>query len=115
GWDRRARFRRVYPVGGLHKSKRGRAVQMAPARLPETMFFLDRSSAIGLQAQIRESVVSAILARQAVAGAAMPSTRRLAQYLGVSRITVTLAYQELASQGFLEVSSRSGFRVAGDP
>src|SRR5690606_27996782 len=88
---------------------------MAPARLPETMFFLDRSSAIGLQAQIRESVVSAILARQAVAGARMPSTRKLAHYLSVSRITVTLAYQELASQGYLEVTSRSGFRVAGDP
>ena len=88
---------------------------MAPARLPETMFFLDRSSAIGLQAQIRERVVSAILAGQAVPGARMPSTRKLAQYLDVSRITVTLAYQELASQGYLEVASRSGFRVAGDP
>lgn len=87
---------------------------VAPA-LPETTFFLDRSGGIGLQAQIRESVVSAVLARQAVAGARMPSTRKLAQYLGVSRITVTLAYQELAAQGFLEVSSRSGYRVAGNP
>jgi len=88
---------------------------MAPGRLPETMFFLDRSSAIGLQAQIRESVVSAILARQAVAGARMPSTRKLSEYLGVSRITVTLAYQELTSQGYLEATSRGGFWVAGDP
>ena len=89
--------------------------EMAPAALPETTFFLDRSGGIGLQAQIRESVVSAVLARQAVAGARMPSTRRLAQYLGVSRITVTLAYQELAAQGYLEVNSRSGYRVAGNP
>lgn len=88
---------------------------MAPASLPETTFFLDRSNGIGLQSQIRETVVSAVLARQAVAGARMPSTRKLAQYLGVSRITVTLAYQELAAQGYLEVSSRSGYRVAGNP
>src|SRR5690606_16474057 len=45
----------------------------------------------------------------------MPSTRRLAQYLKISRITVTLAYQELVSQGYLEVNDRSAHWVAGNP
>ena len=83
--------------------------------LSETTFFLDRSSGMGLQAQIRESVVSAVLSGQIMPGVRMPSTRRLAEYLNVARITVTLAYQELVSQGYLEVSHRRAYRVAGDP
>lgn len=88
---------------------------MASVSLPEAMFFLDRSRGVGLQAQIRETLVSAVLSGRAIAGSRLPSTRSLAQYLGVSRITVTLAFQELASQGYLEVTSRSAYRVAGNP
>lgn len=45
-------------------------------------------------------------------GRRLPSTRKLADYLKVSRITVTLAYQELASQGYVEVLARRVYRVA---
>lgn len=88
---------------------------MAPHAISESIFFLDRSSRIGLQAQIRETVVSAVLSGRLVPGARLPSTRKLADYLNISRITVTLAYQELASQGYLEATRRSSYRVAGNP
>ncbi|PWK74097.1 PLP-dependent aminotransferase family protein [Aminobacter sp. AP02] len=88
---------------------------MALATVSETIFFLDRASRIGLQAQIRETVVSAVLSGRLHPGAQLPSTRKLAQYLNISRITVTLAYQELASQGYVETASRSSYRVAGNP
>lgn len=42
----------------------------------------------------------------------MPSSRKLANHLGVARMTVTLAFQELVDQGFLEARSRSGYSVA---
>src|SRR5690625_4599584 len=45
-------------------------------------------------------------------GAALPSTRRLARHLGLSRITVTNAYQELISQGYLVSRDRSACIVA---
>ncbi|WP_269933082.1 MocR-like pyridoxine biosynthesis transcription factor PdxR [Aminobacter sp. HY435] len=88
---------------------------MAQAIVSETVFFLDRTSRIGLQAQVRETVVSAVLSGRLQPGAQLPSTRKLAEYLNISRITVTLAYQELASQGYVETASRSAYRVAGNP
>lgn len=80
-----------------------------------TIFFIDGSRNTGLQSQIRETTVSAILSGAVLPGASMPSTRRLADYLKVSRLTVTLAYQELVSQGYLEVHSRSAYHVAAAP
>ncbi len=80
-----------------------------------TIFFIDGERNTGLQAQIREATVSAILSGAVLPGARMPSTRELASYLKVSRLTVTLAYQELVSQGYLDVRSRSAYQVAAKP
>ncbi len=88
---------------------------MAHPTVSETVFFLDRTSRVGLQAQIRETVVSAVLAGRIQPGAQLPSTRKLADYLNISRITVTLAYQELASQGYVETASRSAYRISDNP
>lgn len=83
--------------------------------ISETIFFIDRESGIGLQTQVRETVVSAVLAGRVQPGARLPSTRKLAEYLHVSRITVTLAYQELISQGYVEAVDRSSYRIADNP
>lgn len=80
--------------------------------MSEAIFFLDKTSRGGLQAQIRETLVSGILSGRLLPGARLPSTRKLAEYLKISRITVTLAYQELASQGYIEVTARSVYRVS---
>lgn len=78
----------------------------------EGIFHIDRSRDRGLQAQVRESVVAGVVAGRILPGARLPSTRALADYLGISRLTVSLAYQELVSQGYLEASERSGYRIA---
>ncbi|WP_457579825.1 MocR-like pyridoxine biosynthesis transcription factor PdxR [Ensifer canadensis] len=88
---------------------------MARISVPETIFFIDRASRTSLQAQIRETVVSAVLSGRLPPGAQLPSTRKLASYLNISRLTVTLAYQELATQGYLDVVDRSSYRVADKP
>lgn len=46
------------------------------------------------------------------AGAQVPSTRALAADLGVSRTTVTAAYEQLAAEGFLATSAGRAARVA---
>ncbi|MFC3227620.1 PLP-dependent aminotransferase family protein [Marinibaculum pumilum] len=46
-------------------------------------------------------------------GEALPSTRALAAELGVSRGTVTAAYEQLHAEGFLEASQGARTRVAG--
>lgn len=86
---------------------------MGQHTVSEAVFFVDRSSRSGLQSQIRETLVSAILSGRLLPGARLPSTRKLAGYLNISRITVTLAYQELASQGYLAAKGRSAYFVAG--
>lgn len=85
---------------------------MSHQTVSETIFFVDRQSPTGLQSQLRETLVSTILSGRLVPGARLPSTRKLADYLGISRITVTLAYQELASQGYLEARHRSAYFIA---
>ena len=49
------------------------------------------------------------------AGARAPSTRALAADLGVSRTTVTAAYEQLAAEGFLRTSLGRAARVASPP
>ncbi|MER6670520.1 winged helix-turn-helix domain-containing protein, partial [Amycolatopsis japonica] len=46
------------------------------------------------------------------AGAAVPSTRALAQDLGVARGTVTRVYADLAAEGYLRTAQGAPTRVA---
>ncbi|TMI03395.1 MAG: PLP-dependent aminotransferase family protein, partial [Betaproteobacteria bacterium] len=68
-------------------------------------------SQISLQAQIREMLVAAILDGHIPVGVPLPSTRVLAQQLGVARNTVALAYELLVNEGYLRTKSRSGHFV----
>lgn len=85
---------------------------MPSLRVPPDLFFLNREDGRSLQSQIRETVVRAILSQHATPGARLPSTRKLASHLGVARMTITLAFQELVAQGFLEAASRSAYVVS---
>lgn len=84
-------------------------------RVSEAQFFLDRDTGIGLQAQLREQIAAAVLSRRFTPGLKLPSSRRLADHLGIARITVSLVYQDLVADGYLEASPRSGVYVAPDP
>ena len=76
------------------------------------MFHVDKAQRRPLQMQLAASVVAAVLDTRALPGTRMPSTRQLAAHLGISRLTVTLVYQELVAQGYLEPQPRSGFVVS---
>lgn len=65
-----------------------------------------------LQTQIREALVAAILDGQLAREEPIPSTRKMAKSLGVSRNTVVLAYQGLLDDGYLNARERSGYFVA---
>src|SRR5687768_9326664 len=59
-----------------------------------------------LQLQIYESVRRAILDGVVAPGARLPSSRELADDLGVSRLTAVLAFEQLAAEGY--ITSRVG-------
>ena len=73
---------------------------------------IKRSENASLQMQIREALVSAILDQQLAHDEPIPSTRKMAKSLSVSRNTVVLAYQGLLDDGFLVARERSGHYVS---
>lgn len=81
-------------------------------KIPIESFYLHDNSYLSLQERLASTIVELILNMQTPVGARLPSTRALAQHLGISRLTVTLVYTELATQGYLEAHPRSGFSVA---
>jgi GntR family transcriptional regulator/MocR family aminotransferase len=75
-------------------------------------FFLDPGQPGTLQARIRQFVARGILDGRFRPGERLPSSRALACHLGVSRITVTLAYTDLVADDYLSARGRSGYYVS---
>lgn len=80
--------------------------------ISEDTFFLDPWAEGTLQKQVQQIVAEGILSGRFRPGEKMPSTRKLARHLNVSRITVTLAYTELQADDYLTSQGRSGFYVS---
>ena len=57
-----------------------------------------------LYRRVQDELIEAILRNSAPAGTRLPSLRRLAKDLGVSRITVEAAYEALDGQGGAEIT-----------
>ncbi len=75
-------------------------------------FFLDQTAPGTLQSRIQQMVAEGILQGRFRPGERLPSSRKLALHLGVSRITVTLAYTELVADDYLSARGRSGYYVS---
>ena len=73
---------------------------------------LPEHPALPLQTRLRLAVVNAILEGRLPAGSPLPSSRELARLLGISRNTVTAAYEQLVGEAFLRTRPRSGIFVA---
>jgi GntR family transcriptional regulator/MocR family aminotransferase len=82
--------------------------------IPVETFFLKPDTKGTLQSRIQQMVAEGILSGRFRRGEKLPSSRKLAQHLGVSRITVTLAYTELLANDYLSSRGRSGYYVSDD-
>ena len=80
--------------------------------IPVESFFLDPTGEGTLQQRIQQLVAQGILQGRFRRGERLPSSRALARHLGVSRITVTLAYTELVADDYLSARGRSGYYVS---
>ena len=80
--------------------------------LPVETFFLNPDAQGTLQAQIQQMIAQGILSGRFQLGEKLPSTRKMALHLGVSRITVTIAYTELLANDYLTSRGRSGYFVS---
>jgi GntR family transcriptional regulator/MocR family aminotransferase len=80
-------------------------------RVPLPSFAIDRACQEPLHRQLAGALRRAIRAGDLPPGAALPSTRWLAQTLGLSRNTVITAYDELMAEGLLVARTGSATRV----
>ncbi|MGR3615132.1 MAG: MocR-like pyridoxine biosynthesis transcription factor PdxR [Paracoccaceae bacterium] len=75
-------------------------------------FFLSPDAQGTLQSQIQQIIAEGILSGRFHVSEKLPSSRKLAKHLGISRITVTLAYNELVANDYLVSRGRSGYYVS---
>lgn len=78
------------------------------------LFQQETSSAVTLQNRVQQMLISAIVTGHLPPGAPVPSSRHLADQLGIARNTVVFAYQQLVSEGYLVSRERSGHFVSDD-
>jgi GntR family transcriptional regulator/MocR family aminotransferase len=79
---------------------------------PELLIRLDRNGGGPLGAQLERELRQAIRSQRLTAGERLPSSRKLAAELGVSRGLVQECYAQLLAEGFLIARGGSGTRVA---
>lgn len=75
------------------------------------LIHIDTSLDESLQSQIRSKLVEGILVGSFALGSRLPSSRKLAEQLGVARNTVVLVYQTLQDEGYIVSRERSGIYV----
>jgi len=75
---------------------------------------LDRGGAAPLHRQLYEQVRDLILSGRMAVGARLPSSRALAHDLGVSRNTVTVAFDQLFAEGYIDAQVGSGSFVSSE-
>ncbi len=82
--------------------------------MTDQLFYFEPQPGVSLQMQIQEMLVSLILAGHLAPGSVLPSSRKLAQTLKVSRNTVVLVYARLTDEGYLVSQEREGHFVSQD-
>jgi len=73
---------------------------------------LDRTSVHSLQAQLINALRDMLISGRDYSGARLPASRKLSEELSVSRTTVTSAYDQLLSEGYLVTQIGGGTFVA---
>jgi Transcriptional regulators containing a DNA-binding HTH domain and an aminotransferase domain (MocR family) and their eukaryotic orthologs len=77
--------------------------------------FLNEKSSVPMYRQLYDSIRGKICGGELTVGEKMPSIRRIADELGVSRTTVEQAYQQLCVEGYLTSRPQSGYYVEAAP
>ena len=75
---------------------------------------VSRSEEVPAYQQIHEQIRRLILEQRLAGGLRLPSSRALAEQLGVSRTTATAAYDELVAEGYVQSRRGAGVYVAAD-
>ena len=89
-----------------------RAILKRAAKTIVPFIAVERPAGETLDMRIQAALRCIIAYGRVAGGTRLPSSRMLSQALGVSRNTILSAYEELASEGWLEARVGSGTRVS---
>lgn len=81
--------------------------------MKELAVYVDTGSDVPAYEQIYSFIRDEIVNGTIKKGAALPSSRALAEHLQFSRSTVLLAYEQLIAEGYIEPAPRRGYYVLG--
>lgn len=76
--------------------------------LLSSIISIDKKSATAVYIQIAQQIINAIQRGMLPVGSALPGTRILSQNIKVHRNTIVAAYDELSSQGWVEIKPNKG-------
>lgn len=79
--------------------------------IPLIDLHLDVTLSVPLFEQVYDGLRKRIVSGQILAGYCLPSSRKLAQELGVSRTTIVTAYEQLEAEGFVQSKPGAGVYV----
>ena len=99
------------PIASASSRRFDRATVDVAAGIP---IRLNKASAEALHRQLEAALRTAIATGRLRPGAALPGSRTFAHELGVARITVATAYDQLVAEGYLHANARRATRVASD-
>jgi GntR family transcriptional regulator/MocR family aminotransferase len=115
-WQKREQNARDVRAGrerGKRRAERSfTAMARSDQRLSQLPLTLRRADALPLQQQIALQIRQLVAKGILLPGTRVPSTRALADQLGVARNTTAIAYELLVSEGLLEVRSSAGTVVS---
>src|SRR5882724_2750718 len=97
---------------GTTCQEEGKPMPRRADRMPLLDLDIDEAAPTLLHRQLYEGMRKAILAGRLPPRGRLPSSRTLAVELGISRNTVLSAFEQLASEGYLDARRGSGSRVA---
>ena len=100
-------------MSGMSNKKSLREKRRRRSIIAFEMIRLDRASAEPLHQQLYRQIRDELRSGSFIDGASrLPSSRALASDLGISRLTVNLAFSKLHAEGYLRSKAKSGTFVA---
>ena len=84
-------------------------------QLIKELIFIDKASRIPVYLQITQAIIQNIHQGKLRKGLRLPGSRRVGDLLGINRMTVVAAYNELEMQGWIETLPQKGTFVKVNP
>lgn len=84
-------------------------------QLIKELIIIDKSSRTPLYLQVSQAIVQGIRQGQLRKGLRLPGARQIADLLGINRLTIAAAFQELELQGWIELVPQRGAFVKINP